>query len=195
MADSEWKKIMRGYDCVLALLRQDRPAIDCYKQMTSQLSKIYPHKIWSALEGIRMTDDIEKVGPSLVGQLARPAARSGRDLYFGLDTLNMRGGRGTNIEMALLDTGWGGKSKLLKGLYEMWQIYAPLDDYDLSQFIEMPLWVGYTGIVLIESLRAAESVAAGDAGTRTVVWGHHDGDLFKLAKFDGKRMTIVAKKN
>ena len=194
MAETDWKAISRGYDCILALLRQDRPAMDCYKQMKSQLSKIYPHKIWSKLDGIQITDDIAKVGPSLVGQLARPAARSGQELYFGLDTLNMEGGRGSNIEMALLDTGWGGRSKLLKGLYEMWRIYNPVDDEGLSQFIEMPLWVGYTGIVLIEALRADLSVAAGDAGTRTVVWGHHDGDLFTLAKFDGKGMRVVASK-
>ena len=192
---SEWSKIIRGYEKVCAIIRAADNAREGYHQLVDQLSQLVQTELWSAFRVIDIERDVALVREWLIREIETPGPDKMTGLYLGLDTLNMREGNGYNLEIGgssdadRSDTSfdwvyhcrWRGNRHLLRGLYEMYTSYNPIENYDLSQFLEMPLWVGYSGLVIADALIAPDGKALlGKADCRTVVWGHHDGDLFAL---------------
>jgi hypothetical protein len=109
-----------------------------------------------------------------------------------LDTLNVRAGRGTNVEIGGssdcnpmsddVDRVYAGKldygtKHLIYGLYELREVYssdARAAAYRLCDYIFI---LGYSGIVLAESFARLDTPRA-----LLAVSGPHDGDLFALGR-------------
>ena len=148
--------------------------------------------MWTSFHGIQPTDDAVAAATWLRAQLGvagRQQAVCG--VYLGLDTLNMEGPAGTNVEIgttaasrpAALDIDWVyelpwyGSSHLIAGLRAMHNEYARPEWAKLFEIAGYVLFLGYSGVVL------AEAAAAVRWPRRSLlVWGFHDGDLFILRR-------------
>jgi hypothetical protein len=143
-----------------------------------------PSAPWDGLVWPDIGRDVSAATTWLEAQLADlPDARG---LYLGLDTLNMRGGRGTNIEIGGSsdcdplsdDIQWVfarnlryGRKHLIYGLYELRAVYS--SDawgaaYSLCDYI---FFLGYSGVVLAGAFERLDTPR-----TLLPVWGFHDGD-------------------
>jgi len=160
--------------------------------------------IWKSIKSPDVEKDIEAARLWLhkTTSTYRPTG-----VYLGLDTLNERNGKGTNIEIgmttsanpAVLSMDWAyhceeyGKKHLIRGVYEVHKAYKNrnLDDavHTLADYL---FFFGYSGIVLASALERMT-----DRWDSLYVWGFHDGDIGFLAKcsragvqrlatFDGK---------
>ena len=121
-----------------------------------------------------------------------------RGLYLGLDTLNMRGGHGTNIEIggssqcdpSSDDIQWVfarnlryGRKHLIYGLYELKEVYSTDAWVAVSDLCDYIFFLGYSGIVLAESFKRLDT-----ARTLLPVWGFHDCVLFALGRKEKQRV-------
>jgi len=139
---------------------------------------------------------------------ARAARVAVHGLYLGLDTLNMDGPTGTNVEIGA--TGdvrpgqlspaaeniewvhrleWYGERHLISGLRAMKSVYARDEWQTLYDTADYVLFLPYSGLVLADAaakLRWPRRVV--------LVWGFHDGDLFRLGRGhrDGFERSVVA---
>lgn len=122
-------------------------------------------------------------------------------IYLGLDTLNMRRGKGTNVEIGVAageassfaTPEWVfdlpvryGDGHLIRGLLELHQVYSkrrwrPV--FDLCDYI---LFLGYSGLVFAQVF-----VRMREPRPLFPMWGFHDGDIFLLGhRSDGEFVRI-----
>lgn len=123
-----------------------------------------PEENWSSLPQVDILGDIDDAADWLSAQLGTADNPTG--IYLGLDTLNMDGGDGCNIEFGSSHTSdphdesqeWlddldYGDDHLIYGLYLLHSEYASgrwsEEGYDLCDYI---LFLGYSGIVLLQAL-------------------------------------------
>jgi hypothetical protein len=113
-------------------------------------------------------------------------------IYLGLDTLNVRDGRGTNIDFGgtpncdpnqdSADWVWEadleyGKPHLIQGLYRLQDAYRTEPWREAFQLLDYIFFLGYSGIILcsaFEKLSPPRDLLP--------AWGFHDGDMFTLGR-------------
>lgn len=174
-----------AWDDVLALCRRD-----------------VPEAPWQRLPRPDIKRDIETAREWLVRQLQETPRATG--LYLGLDTLNMRRGRGMNVAIGrstecnpwkddrnwLTDSMSFGDDYLIRELYAMHREYSKKAwrKNDAFSYADYALFLCYSGIVLghaFHGVRVKQTLQA--------VWGFHDGDLFVLGRRTKTRFTFVCR--
>lgn len=126
-----------------------------------------------------------------------------KGLYLGLDTLNMREGKGKNIEIGgsstcepwrdEIDWVYGrnlerGEKHLIYGLYELREMYSSDEWSSVYSLCDYIFFLCYSGIVLAEAFERLD--------TRRMllpVWGFHDGDLFALGRMRDNEFTRICR--
>lgn len=188
----------RVFPRLLAIVRDDPAPASQWRQMLALFRSEVPAAPW---EGMHLPDferDVNDAAAWLAAELgALPAAKG---IYLGLDTLNMEGGRGKNVEFggtaecdpAGDDESWleddldYGDDHLIRGLLELHAVYSSPEWEPWSEFCDYAVFFGYSGIVL----GAAMARTAG-ARDLLVAWGFHDGDLFLLGRSLGGKWSPV----
>ena len=171
-------------DATLAVLRKKDSPDAKWRALIETWSRRFPSPVWE-----KLAPDFETDIPSAEQWLREHLRESpARGLYLGLDTLNMDGGAGTNVEIAgtmqcepmakevewAFECEWSGEPHLIRGLVAMKALY---DASKVASEADYLVFLGYSGLVLGEAivrLKPAEPIL--------VVWGFHDGDLFRLAR-------------
>lgn len=188
----------RVFPRLLAIVRDDPAPATQWQRMLEMFRSEVPAAPWGGLPLPDIDRDVNAAAAWLAAELkAQPAAKG---IYLGLDTLNMEGGRGTNIEFGGIaecdpaddDESWleddldSGGDHLIRGLLEMHAVYSSPDWEPLFDFCDYSVFLGYSGIVLAAAM-------ARTAGTRDllVAWGFHDGDLFLLGRSLGGKWSPV----
>jgi hypothetical protein len=157
-----------------------------------------PRAPWDQLPALEIERDITVAQAWLGEQFRR--IRGCTRVYIGLDTGNMCGGHGTNVEIAgsaVCDpfsnsVQWlarplrPGDPHLIRGLYDLRRQYSRgawrVDDDAVATgsyfaFADYTLSPGYSGLVLGHALSRTTTDWA-----FLVVWGFHDGDMFPLGR-------------
>lgn len=165
----------KGWDRLLALCKRTRRS-----------------NLWDALPSPDTRKDVGDATRWLTSQIRRRSApKPIRGLYLGLDTLNMRGGTGHNIELGATascdpfspdsdwtwNCEWYGTRHLIEGLFHLKNVYEQQKWRKIFGFADYALFLGYSGVILSQALAAVpvrEPLIA--------TWGFHDGDLFRLAR-------------
>jgi hypothetical protein len=185
----------------LTVVREYTQPRRAWADIVALCRKAEPSAPWDDLAPPDVERDIVVATAWLEQQLA--ALTDARGLYLGLDTLNMQGGRGTNVEIggssgcdpASESIDWVyagnldyGTKHLIYGLYELQEVYSSNTwsaAYDVCDYI---FFLGYSGIVLAESFRRLDTLR-----TLLPVWGFHDGDLFALGRKQGGEFVRLCK--
>ena len=185
-------------DEMLGILRQVADAKAAWASQLKLLQRTFPSDLWSNLLEADIRRDSDAAAAWLEASLERVKAPVG--VYLGLDTLNMDGGAGHNLEVGWTsnanvdadDTGWVyegleyGPRHLLDGLVSMHSTYSlPQWEQQFSNADYM-IFLGYSGLILREALqKAAIPVPA------LIAWGFHDGDIFLLGRKDATTFTFI----
>lgn len=171
-------------DATLSILRGDGAPAAKWQAMIEEWSRFRPSPVWSDLAPT-IDADVDAAAEWLRAHLVESPSKG---VYLGLDTLNMDGGAGSNVEIggtmdcdpnaASIDWAWecewSGEPHLIGGLVAMKERY---EDSEVSSEADYLVFLGYSGLVLgaaAARLRPDEPVL--------FVWGFHDGDLFKLGR-------------
>ena len=185
---------------IQASLKKIEDPHKAFYKILKEVEEIEPGKVWGRLP-YDLDKDIAAATQWIEAEFKSAGAFTG--IYFGLDTLNMNDGTGTNVEIAfssqcvvddLEDDSWlsvldvRGSSHLIRGLYDMQQVYGNEKKYayEIRSFVEYVVFLGYSGVVLGAGLKHADH-----AGSYLAQWGYHDGDLFWLAQKMGSAITLI----
>jgi hypothetical protein len=174
---------------VLQIIRTEQDANKAWGKTLLLCQDTAPSELWDTLPKPNIETDISEATDWLTSQLRMlPEIRG---IYLGLDTLNMDGGSGTNIEIGGTtacdvyedDFEWVysglqyGSNHLIYGLYDFHNVYAQPQwkkEYNFSDYI---LFLAYSGIILGQAF-----VRITTERILLPVWGFHDGDLFILGR-------------
>lgn len=185
----------------LAVVRDTTEPRRAWADVVALCRAAVPAAPWDDLASPNLERDISAATGWLKAQLA--ALPDARGLYLGLDTLNMRGGRGTNVEIGgssgcdLLADGidWVyagdldyGAKHLIGGLYELREVYSSDAWAAAYRVCDYIFFLGYSGVVLAESFARLDTPR-----TLLPAWGFHDGDLFALGRKQGGGFTRLCR--
>jgi hypothetical protein len=186
-------------DETLSAIRGNTSMADAWAKVVEHCKASFPLLPWNSLPVLDFERDVAATIKWLQRQLEDiPEACV---LYLGLDTLNMRGEEGTNIEFGgtancdsvRADADWlvnarlvYGDSHLIVGLYELKCAYQMAPWKAAFDFCDYMFFLAYSGIVLADAFDRLPTDR-----TLIPIWGFHDGDLFMLGrKESGKFMRI-----
>jgi hypothetical protein len=151
-----------------------------------------PSDLWDALPSPDTKRDVRAAAQWLTSEISAPLApKPVRGVYLGLDTLNMEGGAGHNVELGATascdplaqdgdwawDCEWYGQRHLIRGLVDLKAEYEREPWKERYQFADYALFLGYSGLVLGDALAAASA-----RDPLLAIWGFHEGDLFLLGR-------------
>lgn len=171
-----------------------------FNDILQATKKNCPALDWDQFSVNYMDEDINEAVEWIKKALKkRPQAKG---IYLGLDTLNMKDGRGSNVEIGMnancdpaeISTDYAfhcdtyGDRHLIKGLYTFFANFVGPDD-DSSALAEYVIFLGYSGVVLREALLKADIKS-----DFISCWGFHDGDLFLLMNSIAQKITFLANK-
>lgn len=188
----------RAFPRLLAIVRELPEPVSQWQRMSEVFRSEVPAAPWARMPVPDIMKDVDEAAAWLAAELkALPAAKG---IYLGLDTLNMEGGKGTNVEFggatncdsAEDDESWlesdldYGDEHLIRGLVDMHAVYSTPQWEPWSEFCDYAFFLGYSGIVLGAAM-------ARTAGARDLLaaWGFHDGDLFLLGRSLGGKWSPV----
>jgi hypothetical protein len=180
-------------DEILAIVRDAKTPSTGFSRLIDHCSDVAPDPLWSRLPNIDIAGDVAAAVQWLREQLRGRDAATG--IYLGLDTLNMNGGRGANVEIGgsgeadpsktdlewMYRCSWYGDGHLIRGLLELHHVYAK-DEEDLFSFADYVLFLGYSGLVLASAVEGLDLPARAGTKGRLFAWGFHDGDIFPLLR-------------
>jgi hypothetical protein len=180
-------------DMILACLRRHKVFTKAWNAVLRVCRRTAPDAPWQDLPVPDFEADIGSATEWLDAQLRRMPKATG--IYLGLDTLNMRDGAGTNVEIGgtsncdpsqdtqewtAQDLKYGDRH-LIKSLVSMSAAYASptwrRGDHDYFDFADYVLFLALSGIVLGQALQRLNPGRA-----LLSVWGFHDGDTFLLGR-------------
>jgi hypothetical protein len=158
-----------------------------------------PSKIWQEFSQMPFNEDIAKSVSWIKATLNEYPGAKG--IYLGLDTLNMNGGDGENIEIGLntkcdpkvldnefsFDCDHYGQRHLIRGLFEVSENFdSEKWNREESRQAEYFIFLCYSGLVLREAL-----IQANIQNDFISLWGFHDGDMFFLMQKIGDSTLIL----
>jgi hypothetical protein len=196
-------------DEVLDAIRTSPTPGEAWHAALSVCRRTIPAAPWDELAPPELEADITDAQAWLARQLPHMPEATG--IYLGLDTLNMRGGQGKNVEIGGTSAcdpfddsqDWlshqltRGTRHLIRGLYELHSAYTkgswrvlddevPLGSY--ASFADYTVFLCYSGIVLGHALSRLQ-----ESRTFLAVWGYHDGDMFLLGRNEPKGFTFLCR--
>jgi len=185
---------------VLEIIRTEQDANKAWEKILILCQDTAPSELWDALLKPSIERDILEATEWLTSQLSILSGTKG--IYFGLDTLNMDGGSGTNIEIGGTaacdvdqdDFDWVytdlqyGSNHLIYGLYHLHSIYSQPQWKKGFSFSDYILFLTYSGIILGQAF-----VRLTTQRTLLSVWGFHDGDLFVLGRKSPTGFEFICK--
>ncbi len=185
---------------ILDLLRADLAPELVWRRVLEACKLHLPSALWQTLPAVDIDGDAEAIRDWLARSLEGVSGPVG--LCLGLDTLNMRDGAGTNLELGWKrncvvgsdDTGWAfehlerGSRTLIVGLVALQAEYR--QDRWKAQFgmADYALFLAYSGVVLAQALR---HLARQDP--LLAAWGFHDGDLFALCRRSAGTFEMICR--
>jgi hypothetical protein len=183
---------MDWIDGVTEIIRTAKDAEGGWPRLLRLCKEQQPSKLWDALPSPHTERDVRAAAQWLTSEIGSALApKPVRGVYLGLDTSNMEGGAGHNVELGATascdplaqdgdwawDCEWYGQRHLIRGLVDLKAEYELQPWKEHHQFADYALFLGYSGLVLADALAAAsvqEPLLA--------IWGFHDGDLFLLGR-------------
>lgn len=186
-------------DELLAILREEPNPGSAWSRTLDLLKNSTPSDLWDALARMDIQRDTGAASAWLGAALQGHAAPVG--VYLGLDTLNMNGGAGYNVELGWRaglkvedgSTDWiysdleRGPRHLIEGLCELHATYSRPEWAESFSTADYMLFLGYSGVVLREAIRSTLLPRPLLAS-----WGFHDGDIFLLGLLTDQGFTTVA---
>jgi hypothetical protein len=194
-------------DDILTAIRSHSTPSDAWRAVLATCRESAFRAPWDYLPAPDIERDIEAARHWLALQL--PGLRDVTGIYLGLDTLNMGGRRGTNVEIggsASCDPtsdsqDWicgelkRGSKHLIRGLRELkveyskarWKVRdESVAQGSYSSFADYTLFLGYSGILLGHAFSRLTP-------TRPLLaaWGFHDGDLFLLGRMTSSGFDLL----
>jgi len=187
-------------DDLLLILRKYPDARKCWQAILRLCQKSAPDVPWRDLPLPDMERDIVAASHWLSAQIAALPDATG--IYLGLDTLNMDNGHGTNLDFggtAACDVSqdqvewvYGqlkfGEKHLIRGLYELQQVYSQPRWKSVFSFADYMLFLGYSGIILGHAFNRLSTVRC-----LLPAWGFQDGDLFVLGRKTPDKFDFICK--
>jgi hypothetical protein len=183
-------------DDTLALLKTNKIPEKKWDAFLKLCRKNEKSGVWDQLPEPRLAKDIAATQKWLDQELSKMPKATG--IYLGLDTLNMSGAKGFNLEIggstkaesSTREVNWiyecskYGKRHLIGSLRAFNRVYMAARWEEISSHADYLLPLGYSGLVLgaaIENLT--------DKKDRVFAWGFHDGDMFLLGRRIGTKFT------
>ncbi|MHA4812569.1 hypothetical protein ACX0G9_31035 [Flavitalea flava] len=182
---------------ILDEITHQRNAQEAFSNIIRAAPRKFPSKIWEEFRDMSFIDDISDATNWI--QRTLDDFPNTKGIYLGLDTLNMNGGKGSNVEIglnskcdpSLLSMEWVfdcdqyGPNHLIKGLYSNSESGKwTRDEESMAEYV---VFLGYGGLILRESL--LEVKIKNDFISN---WGFHDGDMFLLVNKVGMNRKILA---
>ena len=186
---------------ILEIVRRSQDAERAWNRVLSLCRRSEPSKLWNALPAPDFAKDVARATRWLNSQISTSQDTTG--IYLGLDTLNMAGRKGMNVEFGSSERcdplreeiDWVfqglryGDSHLIAGLRNLHKVYSrPMWGESSISFADYVLFLGYSGIILGRALDRISTQC-----TFLAVWGFHDGDLFILGRKTPKGFTLQPK--
>jgi len=189
--------VIEQIDQTLALVRGHTDSASDWTQLVDICRQVHPNCPWDDLPPPDVQSDLHDTWQWLQKELAEQPDAIG--LYLGLDTLNMRDGKGMNIDFGATtecdsasdspDWVWDvtlsyGSHHLIRGLVGLQATYSrPVwrDSFDLCDYV---FFLGYSGMILSEVFESFTLPS-----TFMPVWGFHDGDMFTLGRYHNGAFT------
>ncbi len=176
-------------DELLEILRQVDDSKAAWDSQLKLLQLTFHSDLWNNLPEVDIRRDVDVATAWL--QTCLEQVKSPAGIYLGLDTLNMDGGHGHNLEVGWInkvdveddDTDWiyrglqYGPRHLLGGLVDIHSTYSRPEWEDQFSNADYMLFLGYSGLILREVLKNAAIPEPA-----LVAWGFHDGDMFLLGR-------------
>jgi len=190
----------QAIDKVLEIIRTQPDQQRAWTELLSLCRSSEPSDLWQVLPTPDMERDISTATQWLSSQLATLPDATG--IYLGLDTLNMDDGSGTNVEFGgtaacdvsqdQIDWVYGklkyGDNHLIRGLFELQQVYSQPKWESAFSFADYILLLGYSGIILGQAF-----IRFSTSRSLLPAWGFHDGDLFALGRKTPERFDFICK--
>ena len=185
---------------ILDLLRTELAPELAWRRVLEICKLHHASALWETLPAVDIDGDAEAIRGWLATSLEGVAGPVG--LCLGLDTLNMRDGAGTNLELGWKracaagsdDIGWvferleHGSSTLIVGLVALQAEYRQDRWNELSGMADHVLSLAYSGVVLAQALRHLER-----QDPLLAAWGFHDGDLFALCRCSAGTFEMICR--
>jgi hypothetical protein len=179
-------------EAILKVVRTAPDAAAGWTRLRTLCRRHWPSPLWGRFRAVDPARDAAAAATWLRAELTSAGAKQDvRGVYLGLDTLNMEGPHGANVEIGatgaprpdsfeidwVYELTWYGTSHLIAGLRVMHEEYARPEWARLFDVADYVLFLGYSGVIL------AEAAATVRWRRRSLlVWGFHDGDLFILGR-------------
>ena len=192
---------MSWIDNVTNLVKNAPDAATGWPRLLQLCRDTTPSPLWSDLPALEPERDVRAASRWLGEQLRDPSApKPARGLYLGLDTLNMDGPDGFNVEIAAtahcdpfkLETEWVyhcewyGDWHLIESLRDLKEVYEAPQYEPVAEFADYALFLGYSGLVFADAIEKLEVDAP-----LLVAWGFHDGDLFFLGRREREKFERI----
>lgn len=190
-----------GIHKILTIVRDHRDPGEAWVDVVNVCQAASPNAPWAKLRDPAFERDRKRATTWVREQLTLLPEVTG--IYLGLDTLNMNGGEGANIEFGGTDEcdpetdgieGLEndalvyGHDHLIRGLCELHEIYSSREWEKAFSVCDYGLFLGYSGLVLtqvFERLRTKRSLLP--------AWGFHDGDMFLLGRKQGSSFERICR--
>lgn len=184
-------------DEILTIIRKQLDPRVAWDEVLRLCKRDQPSKLWDSLPKVNLSGDIAAARAWLNSNLTGVHAPT--CVYLGLDTLNMNGGQGTNIEIGWkslaiqqTSTDWAydtltrGTSHLMASLFVLQETYSRSQWEDEYSFADYLLFLAYSGLVIREAL--TDFIAR---QPMLFAWGFHDGDLFSLCRIKDNQVEML----
>lgn len=190
------------FDEIFQIIKSTSDIESSWVDLLALCNKVQPNDLWSSLNKVNPKKDLKIAEKNFRQFIDGIEIYSGpMGIYLGLDTLNMSGFSGFNVEVGfnknanLMDKelAWVWECErnyyrfLIPGLKYMSKEYDKKKYSDINFFAEYVLFLGYSGLIfthmLMNSTLESDWAAA---------WGYHDGDIGILCKDTGSGFEKVA---
>jgi hypothetical protein len=182
----------------LDAVRTKRDPREAYTTLLAAWRRDFRSSLWDAAPRVDLDRDIAEAAAWLKAELRRQRSKP-TGIACLLDTLNMQGPHGFNVELVSsrrcdprsTSLEWvfgavqyGKRHHLIRGLARWSAKYHERRWSGVASRVDYAVPLGYSGIVLAG---AAEALA--EACPPLVAWGFHDGDLFVLGRREFVRLA------
>ncbi|HEX5242256.1 MAG TPA: hypothetical protein VFW23_03260 [Tepidisphaeraceae bacterium] len=203
MADFNYKKTVRK---MREVINADKPLAQSMATLLSFCKAEAPDEaaLWKDLRSRDFDADAQKIARMFKASLkSKPVPGKYNGMYFGLDGLNMRDGKGIEFgcSKAFDESNDDGGSKwAYESEFYPFQIPSALlsalynDVVEMGSLADYLVCIAYTGLAVRDTFRDLPvNLTLGRAKSRAICFGPHDGDLFRLGTLRADGLDLKCK--